>query len=116
MENRAQFLKGVARTLVLGLLRERPMYGYEIATALAVRSDGIFALGQGTLYPLLYSLERKRLIRVSREEEAPGAGRRRCYYKLTPAGRAELESNLLTWDQIARGMKLVLGSAGANCA
>jgi PadR family transcriptional regulator PadR len=113
MENRAQFLKGVARTLVLGLLRERPMYGYEIATALAARSEGVFALGQGTLYPLLYSLEGKGLIRVSREEEAPGAGRRRCYYRLTPAGKAELEANLLTWGQIARGMKLVLGGGAA---
>ena len=64
MDNRAQFLKGVARTLVLGLLRERPMYGYEIATALTARSEGVFALGQGTLYPLLYSLENKGLIRV----------------------------------------------------
>ena len=112
MENRAQFLKGVARTLVLGLLRERPMYGYEIATALAARSEGVFALGQGTLYPLLYSLQSKGLIQVSREEEAPGAGRRRCYYMLTPAGKAELEANLLTWGEIARGMKLVLGENG----
>src|SRR5436305_3402408 len=114
MENRAQFLKGVARTLVLGLLRERPVCGYEIATALAARSEGVFALGQGTLYPLLYSLEKKGLIRVSREEEAPGAGRRRCYYMLTPAGKAELEANLLTWGQIARGMKLVLGKRGSR--
>jgi len=110
LESKAQFLKGCARTLVLGLLRERPMYGYEIATALGARSEGIFALGQGTLYPLLYSLERKGLIRVSREEDAPGAGRRRCYYALTPAGIAELEANLLTWREIARGMKLVLGA------
>ena len=113
MENRAQFLKGVARMLVLGLLGERPMYGYEIATALASRSDGIFSLGQGTLYPLLYSLENKGLIQVSREEEAPGAGRRRCYYMLTAAGTAELETNLLTWGQITRGMKLVLGPSYA---
>src|SRR5690242_21200670 len=115
MENRAQFLKGVARTLVLGLLRERPMYGYEIATALAARSEGVFELGQGTLYPLLYSLESKGLIKVSREEEAPGAGRRRCYYKLTAAGSAELEANLVTWGEIARGMELVLGK-GASLA
>ena len=108
-EDKSQFRKGFARTLVLRLLSERQMYGYELAAALARRSDGIFALGQGTLYPLLYSLEAKGLIRVSREEEAPGAGRRRCYYKLTPAGHAKLEANLLTWGQIARGMKLVLG-------
>src|SRR3982751_6017953 len=110
MENRAQFLKGVARTLVLGLLRERPMYGYEIATALAARSEGIFALGQGTLYPLLYSLESKGLIKVAREEEAPGSGRRRRYYRVTPAGRAELNNGLATWRDIAQGMRLVLGA------
>ena len=109
MESRSQFLKGCARTLVLRLLSERPMYGYEIAQALAGRSDGIFALGQGTLYPLLYSLEAKGLIRVSREEDAPEQGRRRRYYALTSTGRAQLESNVLTWTEIARGMRLVLG-------
>ena len=113
MESKVQFLKGCTRTLVLSLLRERPMYGYEIAVALKARSDGVFALGQGTLYPLLYSLESKGLIRVSREEDAPGAGRRRCYYSLTPAGRAELDENLMTWREIVRGMKLVLGTAYA---
>ena len=46
----------------------------------------------------------------------PDAGRRRCYYRLTPAGKAELEANLLTWGEIARGMKLVLGGGGANLA
>jgi DNA-binding PadR family transcriptional regulator len=109
LENKAQFLKGCVRTLVLELLRERPMYGYEIASALKARSEGIFALGQGTLYPLLYSLEEKGLIRVARVEDAPGAGRRRCYYTLTPAGGKELEENLVTWREIARGMNLVLG-------
>ena len=110
-DSRSQFLKGCARTLVLRLLSQRPMYGYEIATALDRRSDGIFALGQGTLYPLLYSLEQKGLIRVSREEVSPDQGRRRRYYALTPAGRAELESSVSTWNQIARGMKLVLGTS-----
>jgi PadR family transcriptional regulator, regulatory protein PadR len=109
-DNRSQFLKGCARTLVLRLLSQRPMYGYEIATALSKRSDGIFALGQGTLYPLLYSLEQKGLIRVSREEDAPEQGRKRRYYALTPAGRAELEASVSTWNEIARGMRLVLGA------
>lgn len=113
MENKAQFLKGCARTLVLQLLAERPMYGYELAGELQRRSEGAFALGQGTLYPLLYSLEKKRLIRVSREEISSDAGRVRRYYALTAAGRAELESNLITWREIARGMKLVLGAAHA---
>jgi len=67
MEDKAQFLKGCARMLVMQLLAERAMYGYELAAELTKRSAGIFDLGQGTLYPLLYSLEDKGLIRVSRE-------------------------------------------------
>ena len=109
-DGRTQFLKGCARTLVLQLLSEEPMYGYELSHALAKRSQGIFALGQGTLYPLLYSLESKRLIRVAREEEAPGSGRKRRYYQVTPAGRAELDAGLTTWRDIAHGMRLVLGA------
>lgn len=84
MENKAQFLKGCARTLVLQLLLERPMYGYELASELDRRSSGIFALGQGTLYPLLYSLETKGQIRVTREELSVDQGRKRRYYALTP--------------------------------
>jgi len=112
-EDKSQFRKGFARTLVLRLLSERQMYGYELAAALARRSDGIFALGQGTLYPLLYSLEKKGLIEVGREEEVRGSGRRRRYYRLTRAGRAELEAGVATWKDIARGMRLVLGGPNA---
>ncbi len=113
MENRSQFLKGCARTLVLQLLAERPMYGYELAAELQRRSQGIFALGQGTLYPLLYSLEAKGLIHVSREEHSPDEGRLRRYYALTKPGREELKVNLVTWREIARGMKMVLDNAHA---
>ena len=95
------------------LLAQRPMYGYELAAELDRRSSGIFALGRGTLYPLLYSLETKGLIRVSREETSPDQGRKRRYYALTARGRAELEANVVTWREIARGMRLVLDSAHA---
>ena len=113
MENKSQFLKGCARTLVLQLLAEREMYGYEIASAAGEPERRGFSLGQGTLYPLLYSLEGKGLIRVAREEESAAQGRIRRYYKLTPAGQRELGASLLTWREIARGMQLVLGGANA---
>ena len=113
MENKSQFLKGCARTLVLQLLAERPMYGYELAAELDRRSEGIFALGQGTLYPLLYSLETKGQIRVTREESSPDQGRKWRYYAPTSKGRAELEANVVTWREIARGMRLVLESSHA---
>lgn len=111
MKNKPQLLKGCARTLVLQLLARRPMYGYELALQLRDRSKGIFSLGQGTLYPLLYSLEAKGLIRVSRQEISPDQRRRRRYYALTSRGRAELESGLSAWRSVARGMRLVLESA-----
>lgn len=113
MENKSQFLKGCARTLVLQLLAGRPMYGYELAAELDRRSDGIFSLGQGTLYPLLYSLEIKGQIRVTREELTADGGRKRRYYALTARGRSELEANVVTWKEIARGMRLVLESSHA---
>ena len=111
MNSRAQFLKGCTRTLVLKVLSERPMYGYEIASVLAERSKSIFELGQGTLYPLLYSLERKNLIRVSRQGHNENGGRKRLYYELTPKGRNVLQEDVATWVNIEQGMKLVLGEA-----
>ena len=111
MKTKAQFLKGCARTLVLKVLSERPMYGYEIATVLAQRSDSIFELGQGTLYPMLYSLQKKRLIRVHREVRAADTGRKRLYYALTRKGKAVLAEDLATWSSVQRGMRLVLRGA-----
>jgi PadR family transcriptional regulator, regulatory protein PadR len=108
VKNKSQFIKGCARTLVMQLLAERPMYGYELAGELQQRSQGVFELGQGTLYPLLYSLEAKGLIRVAKEESDVVQGRLRRYYGLTPRGRQELKANLVTWGDIARGMRLVL--------
>lgn len=114
MDSRAQYRRGCVRTLVLGLLSRRPMYGYEIASTLAQQSEQVFSLGQGTLYPLLYSLERKGLIRAGREERDPESGRKRLYYELTPKGRRSLREDLDTWSQIVRGMTLVLRSAHAQ--
>lgn len=113
MGSQAQYRKGCARTLVLKILSERPMYGYEIATTLAKRSEDIFLLGQGTLYPLLYSLEKKGLICVDREMRCEKNGRKRLYYKLTSKGVESLAEDLATWSDIVKGMTLVL--RGATC-
>jgi len=89
------------------------MYGYEIATTLAKRSENIFSLGQGTLYPLLYSLEKKGLICVDRETRDEKNGRKRLYYKLTSRGAESFAEDLATWSDIVKGMTLVL--RGATC-
>ncbi len=113
MGSEAQYRKGCARTLVLKILSERPMYGYEMATTLAKRSENIFSLGQGTLYPLLYSLEKKGLICVDRETRDAANGRKRLYYKLTSKGANSLVEDLATWSDIVKGMTLVL--RGETC-
>ena len=113
MDTKTQFIKGCARTLVLKVLKEQPRYGYEIAAELARRSDDIFKLGQGTLYPMLYSLEKKKLICVHKEVIDPDNGRKRLYYALTEQGQQSLESALSIWEEIQRGMALVLTPANA---
>ena len=115
MKSRAQYRKGCVRTLVLKILSERPMYGYEIATMLKQRSENVFSLGQGTLYPLLYSLEKKGLICVCKKGKNKNDGRKRLYYKLTNKGKQSLEEDLSTWSDIVKGMNLVLRASYAKC-
>jgi DNA-binding PadR family transcriptional regulator len=107
-----QLLKGCTETMVLKLLTERPMHGYELMQEISARSDGVFALGQGTVYPLLYSLERKGLIKARWEEPREGT-RRRKVYRLTGGGTAAFEERVAEWSEFVRGMSRVLGGTGA---
>jgi len=91
MGSQAQYRKGCARTLVLKILSDR----------------------QGTLYPLLYSLEKKGLICVDRETRDEKNGRKRLYYKLTSRGAESFAEDLATWSDIVKGMTLVL--RGSTC-
>ena len=100
-----ELLKGSTVTLVLSLLEEGPMYGYQLMKEIERRSEGIFKLPQGTLYPLLYNLERKGLIKGKWRSEG---GRNRKYYSLTAKGRRVLERSREEWRLFVRGMELVL--------
>ena len=73
-----------------------------LAEALSRRTDNVLALGQSTLYPLLYSLEAKTLVE-SRWVELP-SGRKRRYYKLTAAGARSLESQRVQWLELFEAM------------
>ena len=63
MKIERELMRGAGPMAVLQLLHQREMYGYELAQALARSTDGVLAMGQSTLYPLLYNLENKGLIR-----------------------------------------------------
>ncbi len=101
-------LSGSTPMLVLSLLQDGDKYGYEMVEALARRSDDTFQLKEGTLYPLLHSLEQQRLV-TSYAKTAPN-GRERKYYRLTASGRAQLEYKQQEWQRFSQAVNAVLGT------
>lgn len=80
-----QMKKGVLEMLVLKLLSEKEKYGYQLISELKEKSDGMFLLKEGTLYPILYRLEDEELV-VSRWSEPKGKEVSRKYYVVTEKG------------------------------
>ena len=109
MKFESQLLKGVAPVVVLEILSRGPMYGYELSQAIEQRSAEILTLGKGTLYPLLYNLEAKKL--VSAKWEASDSGRRRRYYSITGTGKEELTKQKAQLQELTKGLDLVFGGA-----
>ena len=97
-----ELIRGAGPVAVLQLLQRGEMYGYEIAETLSRRTSGVLAMGQSTLYPLLYSLESKGLVE-SRWAEAD-SGRKRRYYKLTEEGEAFLDQRRTEWRELFAAM------------
>jgi PadR family transcriptional regulator PadR len=101
-----ELLKGNTDTLLLALLQEESMYGYQIVKEVNQRSSGYFAFKEGTLYPALHRLERARLIE-GRWEDTPNGVRRR-YYFITEHGRQELTDRQREWQRFSRAMNSVM--------
>jgi len=104
-----ELLKGSTDTLLLSLLNEQPMYGYQMVKELERRSQGYFKLAEGTLYPALHRLERQGLL-VSRWGRSP-SGQERKYYHITEKGRRVLEMRTEQWRNFASAIDLVLRPA-----
>ena len=97
--------------LVLHLLSEREMYGYEIVTELASRSNAVFQMKEGTLYPLLHALEKAGEVQ-SYDKTAP-TGRERRYYRLTEKGAGRLEEKVSQWRVFSESVNTVLSCSPA---
>lgn len=105
MKIERELMRGAGPTAVLHLLSARPMYGYQLVEALATRTDGVLAMGQSTLYPMLYNLEAKGLIEAEwREAEN---GRDRKYYALTSKGKKQLKAELEQWNRLAGALTAI---------
>ena len=94
--------------LLLQLLSEKDMYGYEMIEELEKRSEYVFSLKAGTMYPLLHAMESKKHL-VSYEKEAQGEVRR--YYTITKQGRAELLKKKEAWETYSKAVGQVIGGA-----
>ena len=101
------FARHINELLVLAALSDGPKHGYQIALDTEARSGGLFVLQHGTLYPVLHRLEEAKLVRSAwRGEEG---GRRRRVYRLTEAGRRELDAHANRVDEVLRGLLAVAG-------
>ena len=98
-------VSGSTTMLLLKLLAERDMYGYEMIEALRMRSENVFELKAGTLYPLLHNLEQKKLLTVYEKE---AGGKVRKYYSITKEGRKLLKQKKEEWDIYAKAVANVL--------
>ncbi len=105
-------LTGSTSTLVLKLLQEKDMYGYEMIETLAQKSDHTFDLKAGTLYPLLHGLEKKGFVKSY--EEKVGKERVRKYYHLTEKGRKEFSEKEKEWETFANAVDKVLKGGVSN--
>ena len=104
-------MAGSGTMLVLSLLEGGDMYGYQIIEELARRSNDLFQMKEGTLYPILHGLEKDKCL-SSYQQEAP-TGRVRKYYKLTRKGKQLLDGKRAEWAAFHQGVEQVL-SGGAN--
>ena len=102
-------LSGTTTMLVLALLKEREMYGYQIIEELERRSNDVFQLKEGTLYPILHGLEKDKLV-TAREAEAP-SGRVRRYYRITARGLQALEEKKEEWRISSAAVTAILAGA-----
>ena len=105
-KERTDLLQGTLDMLVLKALQLEPMHGWGITERIEQWSERVLQLGQGTLYPALYRLERQGFIRS--EWKVTENSRRARYYALTRQGRRQLDSELAQWRRTSRAVNQVL--------
>ena len=101
--------QGTLDLMILTILRREPMHGYGIAQRLAALSHDQFQVNPGSLFPSLYRLEQDGKLKA--EWRASENNRNAKYYRLTPAGRKQLEQHRQRWDRIAVAITSVLEGA-----
>ena len=101
-------IKGNIPLLILHVLSTRPKHGYQIVKEIKRRSGGVLDVAEGTLYPILHDMEKRKQIEAF--EETVNGRQRRCY-RLTEAGQRTLATQTAEWKRYTKAVDLVLGGA-----
>jgi len=99
--------KGSAELLILSLVEDQPRHGYDIGQLIEQRSSGALKFSVGSLYPLLYRLEKRGWIQ-GRWVEKPGQRRRR-YYRITAEGKKVLKAQKNSWREFVDAINSIAG-------
>jgi PadR family transcriptional regulator PadR len=108
-QKKADLLQGTLELLVLRMLRSGPLNGWDIMQRIQVISNEVLSVTPGALYPALHRLEERNL--VSAEWGTSDNNRQAKFYKLTPAGRKQLETERDTWQRFAGAIDAILRDA-----
>ncbi|MFC1940645.1 PadR family transcriptional regulator [Chloroflexota bacterium] len=111
LEGRFELMKDSSESLLLCLLDQQPMYGYQIIKELERMSRGYFRLKEGTLYPALHRLEEAGFI-VGKWQML-SSGRQRRYYHITEKGRHLLAVKRNQWHEFLTAMNLIVKPVNA---
>lgn len=103
-----ELLKGSTSLLVLSLLEVEDMYGYQMIKRLKEKSQNVFEFQEGTLYPILHSLEEKNYIFSYWDDSG---SKKRKYYSITKSGIQQLQHRKEEWQIFSNGINLVVGGA-----
>ena len=103
------FMNGVPELLVLHVLAQHEMYGYELIRAIAEQTGKRITFGEGVIYPTLHEFERNGCLKSRRKEVA---GRSRVYYCLTARGRKRLAATTGDWERITQAIETLIGRRG----
>lgn len=107
MPQSTDLLQGTLDLLILQTLALEPMHGWGVAQRIQQLSKDVLQVGQGSLYPALYRLEYKGWIRS--DWKTTENNRRAKFYRLTAAGKKQLDAELATWDRLSSAVESVLG-------
>ena len=106
MSKHASLLQGTLDMLVLTIVAIEPLHGYGIVQRLRQMSQDLLSVPQGSLYPALYRMERRGFLAA--EWRTHEGGREAKYYKITRAGRRELEKQSGDWRRLRGAIDLIL--------